>query len=722
MFIFTGTNRQPKNVAISRVFTKLSKLQEITITYSNLPFIGDGTFWPAIQLSKLNLSHNQIAILNERHFFNLSRLVTLDLSHNRINGLPSAIFGYMPNLISLNMSYNQLNFLSPRTFHNLNNLKHLDISNNPLTVINQEDLKGLKNITHFVVRDCRLGNLNAAVYQEIGQVEYLDLSGNRFEFVRSDEFRYLSRLKYLFLQRNQISIVNAYCFSGHHLLKLDLSFNRLSDLNECAFCNASIISLNLANNQFKKVLSNQLSSLNANLVELNVSNNPKLNSKLVDNLISQLQNVEYLNLANTGLDDSFSAEKTLRNFAPKLKHLNLAKNSLLNLTNKIFPSYGRLVTLNLSYNRLFRLSEQSAKNLAKLIKDNRNLTALYLHGNPFHCYTCHIWHLRDLLKLKPKAYFSLCNKNDEHCAKCTNPPELAGQRVDTLDEIKIKFCHDPSIFQRLYTSEPRVGLILALIIICSILIIIILIVFKYRQKSAVYYTNEDKLFTIQQVAKATAFSPSLTSPTTESSPTISRLNLSFGHDETALNDQSVRQANQNLQQQLDKNFHNYDNPALSRPNSIDYTRPVDAINGTTTTTIPNSTNSAAINSTNASNLAAYLTQPISEHLIYTPVSHIQSGPIYSQQFSLQNNPYTISVITTNMPPMDLNQQTYANTVLNENPYSEVSVDRPPIYQNPVRSASASESETYKKRNSFVIINSRSNSLISEETKPKLYNI
>lgn len=705
------------------MFTKLAKLQEITITYSNLPFIGDATFWPAIQLAKLNLSFNQIAILNEKHFFNLSRLTTLDLSHNRINGLPSAIFSYMPNLISLNMSYNSLNFLSPRTFHNLNYLRHLDISNNPLAVINQEDLKGLKNVTHFIVRDCHLQNLQAAVYQEISQIEYLDLSGNRFEFIRPDEFRYLTKLKYLFLQRNRITIVNAYCFSGHHLLKLDLSHNKLAELNECAFCNASILSLVLANNQFKKVLPNQLSSLSTNLIELNLANNPKLNSKLVDNLVSQLQNLEILNLANTNLDDGFSAEKTFQHFAQKLKHLNLARNNFFNLTSKMFPVYGKLVTLNLSFNRLFRLSELSAKNLAKLIKENRNLTALYIHGNPFHCYTCHIWYLRDLLKLKPKAYFSLCNQNDEYCAKCTSPPELVGERVDTLDEIKIKFCHDPSIFQRLYTSEPRVGLILALIIICSILIIIILIVFKYRQKSAVYYTNEEKLFTIQQVAKATQFSPSLTSPT-ESSPAISRLNsnmnLSFGQEDPALNDPSVRQANQTLQQQLDKNFHNYDNQALlSRQNSMDnYAQPSTVTTNTTTSTTANS---------NASNLATYLTQPISEHLIQTPVSHIQSMPIYTQQFNLTNSPYSISVISaaSHMPAVDLNTQTtYANTILNaqqppEHTYSEVAVDPPATYYNPIRSASASDAgEPFKNRNSLIVI-SRSNSLAeSEETNPK----
>jgi hypothetical protein len=625
----------------------------------------------------------------------------------------------MPNLISLNMSFNQLNFLSPRTFHNMNYLKHLDISNNPLTTINQEDLKGLKNITHFIVSDCQLSNLNSIVYQEISQVEYLDLSGNRFEFVRSDEFKYLTNIKHLLLQRNRISIVNAYCFSGHQITKLDLSFNRLTELNECTFCNTSIQRLNLASNQFKKILSNQFTALNTNLIELNIANNPKLNSKLIDNLISKLQNLEYLNLANCNLDDNFSAERTFQNFAQKLKYLNLARNNFFNLTTKMFPNYGKLISLNLSFNRLFRLSESSAKSLAKLIKENRNLTALYLNGNPFHCYTCHIWHLRDLFKLKPKAYFNLCNSNDDLCAKCSNPPELIGQRIDTLDEIKIKFCHDPSIFQRLYTSEPRVGLILALIIICSILIIIILIVFKYRQKSAVYYTNEEKLFTIQQVAKATAFSPSLTSPT-ESSPAMS---LNFRQDDNEHNETGNLNENLNTNQRS-SSFFNFDNPALSRENSIEnYAQQPFTTTITTTTT-----------STNISNLASYLKQPISEHLIYTPVNNIQTQPIYTQQFNLSTNPYTISVITSNTPQMDLNQTTYTNTILNsnnnnllnnnpsnynnENNYNEIEIDAP-IYYNQTRSAS--ESDTYKKRNSLIVI-SRSNSLISEETKPKVYQI
>jgi Leucine-rich repeat (LRR) protein len=68
------------------MFLDFDTLQEIYITHSNLPAIGDSTFWPGKHLQLLDLSFNNITILRESDFNGLINLMTLDLSDNSLSG------------------------------------------------------------------------------------------------------------------------------------------------------------------------------------------------------------------------------------------------------------------------------------------------------------------------------------------------------------------------------------------------------------------------------------------------------------------------------------------------------------------------------------------------------------------------------------------------------------------------------------------------------------
>src|SRR5690606_19889702 len=111
VFIFSGTAQQPKNATLGRVFQHLTKLEEIQITFANVPSIGEATFWPGHQLQKLNLSHNKIQMLSPKNFLNLSSLHTLDLSFNQLRSLPSGVFFYLRQLQRLHLQQNLLKSL-----------------------------------------------------------------------------------------------------------------------------------------------------------------------------------------------------------------------------------------------------------------------------------------------------------------------------------------------------------------------------------------------------------------------------------------------------------------------------------------------------------------------------------------------------------------------------------------------------------------------------------
>ena len=830
VFIFTASPTLPKNATLGRLFQRLSRLEHIEITYAGIPSLGEASFWPGSQLLALNLSHNRISLVQTKSFLNLSRLHTLDLSHNRLQALPSGAFFYLRQLSQLNLAYNRLSQLAPSVFLNVLRLRWLDLSWNPLKQLQPADLRGLDELYELRLAGCRLTELNVRLWSQLAALQTLDVTGNRLQLLPSDAFRSLQQLRNLQLGSNEIRQLGRYAFAGCRLSWLDLSNNRLTELGNCTFCDGWTQRLDLGGNQLSELPADRLDPLAERLQWLRLAGNSRLGSRWIHAGLHRLGRLQHLDLAQCSLDDLFQASNALRPSAQSLVHLNLSGNVLVNLSAPFFAPFDRLQRLDLSSNRIFRLGEQTAKQFARLsVGVNSSLQTLLLHSNPFRCFTCHVLPLRDLFRLRPVAYFAECDRNAHRCAHCAAPVELVGQPIHRLEESRIHFCTDPSIFQRLYTSEPRLGLILALIIICSILIIIILIVFKYRQKGATYYTNEDKLnektlFTIQQVAKATAFSPSLTSPSS-SSPTNSDMPTLGGsvhrqhrhhyddddddlhqhpnhrhhhhhHHHDSRNSgpfdrhifsrqlsSDTGDSNRDLErsgfvdiestgavrrppptaaarghtfgrqltrssQFSDQDLRRFGQPPFDRVSSVDRL-PFEPIGGGVVVgsggSSAGSGQSTSADGPTLPRSCSSFNQPISEHLICTSVNSIRTQPIYSQP-TLAGAPITLSVLSTavHAPGSSTLQPTYSQTGTALVPLSTATMTGPPLVLNPStfvlspnttvltaatpemiyysqpRSSSA-VADLYQPRGSLIVI-SRSNSVISEETKPKSYRI
>jgi Leucine-rich repeat (LRR) protein len=508
------------------VFEHLRRLEHVQITYAEVPSIGDATFWPGDQLLALDLSHNRISRLQPNSFLNLSRLHTLDLSYNRLKSLPSGAFVFLPNLDRLSLAHNLLTQLAPSAFLNVYNLRKLDLYHNPIGHIDSTDLRGLRSLVELNLADCLLSNLSTDLWPNIETLQTLDLTRNRLTRLPTDAFRRLRHLRVLKLSRNNLSQIAPHSFSGCRLTTLELSHNRLTQLATCIFCNSTVVQLDLSHNQLSKIATDRLQPLSSSLQSFRLAGNSLLGTSQVQSAVRTLTSLKHIDISGCSLDDRFQTADAFKSSAAQLIHLNMSDNALVNLSAPFFAPFVRLQVLDVSSNRLFRMPEQVAHLLARRTHgSNASLQVLRLHHNPFRCFTCHVRPLRDLFRLRPQAYFNACDSQPQLCARCAAPADVADQPLHSLPETRIRFCSDPGVFQRLYASEPRLGLILALVIICSLLVLIVLIVCRYRRQRAVYYTHESKLnaatlFTIQQVADATAFSPSLTSPS-DSSPTNS---------------------------------------------------------------------------------------------------------------------------------------------------------------------------------------------------------
>ena len=112
---FTAPPNNPNQVNIGRIFMEFKSLQEIYITQSNVPAIGDSSFWPGRRVKLLDLSFNNITILRDSDFNGLSGLESLNLSDNSLEGIPYLIeFGLNINFlfpIKIRVSFSAVSFV-----------------------------------------------------------------------------------------------------------------------------------------------------------------------------------------------------------------------------------------------------------------------------------------------------------------------------------------------------------------------------------------------------------------------------------------------------------------------------------------------------------------------------------------------------------------------------------------------------------------------------------
>ncbi|XP_054167625.1 insulin-like growth factor-binding protein complex acid labile subunit [Oppia nitens] len=505
----TAPESNANKIALGRIFLELHQLEEVHITYSNLPAIGDSSFWPGKALKLLNLSHNSISIVRDNDFNQLNNLLTLDLSDNHLSRAPSAAFRYLTNLTTLSLARNRFTKLVPRLFFKLDNLQVLDLSGNPLREIYADDFKDIKNLTVLNLSKCLLEKMHSLVYKGLPNLTYLDLSYNQFVYLASNEFNLLVKLKVLLLNGNRLSVLLDNTFSGLHGLDfLNLSSNQINAIYSCTFCNSSVTSLDISDNKFTSFQTKILEPLSDSLRQLTANENRQLidSTTSVAYLIQPLKRLNHLSLAFNSLDDTL-IDSTFYNL-DSLLSLNLTYNKFANISARLFHPLINLKSLDLSHNQIYGLGYQQFAQINALSK----LEAIYLNDNPWSCFRCHIMPAMEWIDSSPTAYFNVCHRYSkevsrlQHCIKCLSPLQLSSRYLHLLNQFDLEWCIDPNVQLRLTASEPQIGLILAIFIIMSLVFIIIAVIVFYRKQGAVYYTHEDDLFIDEKIPVPQVFS------------------------------------------------------------------------------------------------------------------------------------------------------------------------------------------------------------------------
>ncbi|XP_038113193.1 chaoptin [Culex quinquefasciatus] len=324
-------------------------LVEIDLSFNLIETLHTGTFANLELIQIINLSSNKIKTVEKNSFYELPYLTYVDLSFNGIQNVSEWAFSFLPALLSVDLMHNELATFSLKMFRHVSNdtkPMRLNISNNAI--------------------DNFEGDVNSLLY-----VYSLDASHNFLH--DTSAFRALANsLRILYLNWNNFTTLGNHAFGDLEILEiLNLAHNNVSSLRRRSF--AGLVNLqefDLSHNKLEVLQIEQFSPLKK--LRLLKLNNNRLRAVPRDAFLNT--RIEYLDLSN----NLFAAWQAtaFADIGFTLRSIQFSNNLLEFLDSYMFTSTQFLLELNISYNQIKLIPENSLANL-------NNLTILDLSGNPF---------------------------------------------------------------------------------------------------------------------------------------------------------------------------------------------------------------------------------------------------------------------------------------------------------------------------------------------------
>ncbi|XP_035788376.1 carboxypeptidase N subunit 2-like [Anopheles albimanus] len=284
VFKNSSMNRLPKELLVA--YPNVSRL---TVDGMQIRAIEEGVFKNATLLQLIYLKHNNITQLEPRVFATLSDLRTLSLEGNQISQLPASLFTSNKNLKRLSMADNLLTRIEDSTFSHIsdlmvevnftrNNIEHFDLSqisqiitidvrHNRLTEVRITSmLKGAlyasnnrinRVITNGENESLKVLHLdhnnltNISWLKLFPKLKTLNLAHNEIAEVLPEHFPRKMQLEKLLLNNNRLIAFDLTSISLVQLEVVDLSHNRLTDVERNSPLFDTIYELYLHNNSIK---------------------------------------------------------------------------------------------------------------------------------------------------------------------------------------------------------------------------------------------------------------------------------------------------------------------------------------------------------------------------------------------------------------------------------------------------------------------------------------
>ncbi|XP_071526259.1 uncharacterized protein [Panulirus ornatus] len=482
----TSPEDQSNTLTVGPIFSTLSQLEEIHITRSNVPAIGENSFWGLRHLKLLNLTNNNITLLLDSHLRGIRELEALHLDDNHISTVASATFRSLENLENLTLARNKLRGLAPRIFFLLGHLKMLDLSGNAIQELDPEVLKDVHDLRTFRCAECGLSRIKSLVYRVIPLLEILDLRDNYITSLAPEEYMDLNNLKQLYLGGNRIFELKDYTFKGSALQHLGLSRNRMEKISRMAFEDCSILNIDFSSNKLQYSSLRHLSPVIAHMHGLNIADS-LISAEHIKELLKQATRLKKLNLSCLNLKhllpNMFASQA-------KLEVLNLSNNSLQYIPVDVLHSLLSLHALDLRMNKFRGMPEIILRRLDR-IHD------VELDSNPWSCDQCHIPYLKIWLN-NSKSFRKACHPDVDapKCLKCQSPMEMYDKPIIEVEGLELQPCPEGTFdVAAASASSSNFSLVLAVVtaavVVILLLIILVTGIIMYNRHSAFYYTHEN---------------------------------------------------------------------------------------------------------------------------------------------------------------------------------------------------------------------------------------
>lgn len=314
-------------------------------------------------------------------FANYPTVNFFSTSNNGINELTP--FVNCPNLATIMIRNDKVSSIPASVFKACFNLISLQLMNHTLSSssIDANAFDGLRNLTVLVLTFNSITSLNSNWFI-FPKLTYLDLSYNRIENLDENVFRQLPSLNILYLQYNQISFLppNLLSFLSKPLSTFIVTFNRLtgsvksvgaafSDFSDNFIISFNITvgeeTLHLSNNSIRRL--NCPSNTNLTVKRLYASENALTNFLC----IRDMRNLTDMNVTTNGLRTTQAAFKNLKNLR-FLAIFNQKKFPIARLT--AFANMTSLMTLYVDGFKSYRTVKQTIPNLNILSLSTRGWT------------------------------------------------------------------------------------------------------------------------------------------------------------------------------------------------------------------------------------------------------------------------------------------------------------------------------------------------------------
>lgn len=359
------------------VFDVLNNLLYLNLAGNNISNLKSGIFVGLRSLKELNLKKNHLTTFKGEFFItwksNGTSIEKMDLSDNQISYLFPTSFKVHPNLRVINLARNKFNFFPGELIIGLEYLQEIDLSGNVLKTLDEFDFGRLPRLKILKLNDNDIEIVSETAFHNSTQLQVIDLSNNNVEKIGERTFQGLNRIERLNLKNNSLSELPDNIFDRakvRMLENINLSNNKfvtppLRSLQKQYFF---LMSIDLSYNNIRDIPADD--TVVVNIKELDLSYNP-LTEESINNVLSEPKTARKLNLAGTGITRIGRME------TPFIQYLNLSRNSISEMPEKVFERITLLEGMDVSNNNIADIS-----NLSKIWSKLKNLQSLDISSNP----------------------------------------------------------------------------------------------------------------------------------------------------------------------------------------------------------------------------------------------------------------------------------------------------------------------------------------------------